>query len=112
MSKQAAPKIYERDVLSAVREYLTLRGITHWRCNTGAYSDNGRFIRYGKTGSSDFIGVCPDGRFLAVECKRPGGRLSEAQRIFLDEINASGGVGIAVDSVGSLEKRLKEQGVV
>jgi hypothetical protein len=111
MSKQAAPKIYERDVLSAAHEYLTLRGITHWRNNTGTVMYKERPIRYGKTGSSDIIGVCPDGRFLAVECKRPGGRLSAAQGGFLSGINACGGVGIVVDSVESLERQLKERGI-
>ena len=86
MKKQ--PAIREAEVIRAVGEYLSVRRIPYWRNNTGAYKEGKRFIRYGITGSSDFIGICPDGRFLAVECKRPAtGVLSAAQREFLDLIN-------------------------
>jgi hypothetical protein len=111
--KSSPPKISEGDVLRVVDEFLTLRKIYHWRNNSGAYKYRDRFIRYGKTGSSDFLGICPDGRFLAVECKRPvDGVLSAAQREFLDAINRNGGIGIFVDSVESLGTQLKEAGVV
>ena len=36
-----------------------------------------RFVRYGLAGSSDYQGYGHDGRFLAVECKRPSGKLSK-----------------------------------
>jgi hypothetical protein len=105
--------IKESAVIRAVDEYLTVSGIQHWRNNTGAHVEGSRFIRYGKPGSSDFCGVCPgSGRFLAVECKRPGGKLTEPQRDFLDMINRNGGVGIVVSSIESLEIQLKEAGVI
>jgi hypothetical protein len=111
--KAPQPKITEGDVMRIVDGFLTMRRIYHWRNNSGAYKDKARFIRYGKTGSSDFIGICPDGRFLAVECKRPnGGVLSAAQREFLDAVNRNGGVGIIASSVESLELQLKEAGVI
>ena len=96
-----------------VDDFLSLHRIYHWRNNSGAYKDKTRFIRYGKTGSSDFLGVCPDGRFLAVECKRPkGGVLTAAQREFLDAINRNGGLGIVVTSAEELNNQLKEAGVI
>jgi hypothetical protein len=53
-------------------------------------------IRYGKPGSADFLGICPDGRFLAIECKRPvGGRVSVEQIDFLFDVCKNGGLGIA-----------------
>lgn len=111
--KATPPKITEGDVLRVVDELLTLHRIYHWRNNSGAYKDKARFIRYGKTGSSDFLGICPDGRFLAVECKRPvNGVLSASQREFLDAINRNGGVGIIVRSAEELNNQLKEAGVV
>jgi hypothetical protein len=102
----------ENDVLRAVDNYLTIAGVTHWRNNTGAYKDGSRFIRYGKAGSSDFLGICPDGRFLAVECKRPGGKLTPAQEKFIDTINANNGVAIVVNSLESLATQLRGAGVL
>jgi hypothetical protein len=102
----------ERDVMTVVHQTLSIYGIFHYRNNTGAYKEKNRFIRYGCPGSSDYIGLCPDGRFLAVECKRPRGKPSEKQKQFLDKINGSNGVGIIVDSAESLIRQLKEKGVI
>ena len=41
-----------------------------------------------------------------------GGKLSEAQRNFLDAMNRTGAVGIVVHSVESLETQLREAGIV
>jgi hypothetical protein len=102
----------ERDVMTVIHQTLSACGIFHYRNNSGAYKEKNRFIRYGYPGSSDFIGICPDGRFLAVECKRPGGKLAENQREFITTINRSHGVAIVADSAESLVRQLKEQGVL
>ncbi len=56
-----------------------------------------RQIRCGLcVGSSDLVGIAPDGRFLAVEVKRPQGRVTAEQRRFVDAVIAAGGIaGIA-----------------
>lgn len=58
---------------------------------------NARPMRAGlMVGSSDIIGVGPDGRFLAIEVKTKTGRASTEQKTFIDIINKSGGIaGIA-----------------
>lgn len=43
-------------------------------------------------GSSDLIGWTGDGRFAAVEVKSHRGRVSEAQRAFIDAVRRAGGV--------------------
>jgi hypothetical protein len=112
--KKPVLKITEGDVIRVVDDFLSRHEICHWRNNTGAFkTERGGFVRAGHVGSSDFLGICPDGRFLAVECKRPlKGVLSVSQEEFLDCINRNGGVGIVVDSVDSLEKQLKDAGVI
>ncbi|MDR0449933.1 MAG: VRR-NUC domain-containing protein [Treponema sp.] len=102
----------ESEVLNAACQFLSVHGIFHYRNNTGAYKIKDRFIRYGFPGSSDIAGVCPDGRALYVECKKPGKKPSPRQREFLDRVNGLGAVGIVADSVLSLEKQLKERGVI
>lgn len=103
----------ERDVQSAILTMLRLHPKVAWayRVNTGAMvvpetereDENGRkrrtkrrFVRFMFPGCSDIIGQMKDGRFLAIECKRPGARTEaqrfEAQAQFLTLVKASGGV--------------------
>jgi hypothetical protein len=88
----------DRPEAAALIEVIrTLRGhpAIAWieRQNSGAFTDSrGQFVRFGWPGCSDVIGQLRDGRFLAVEVKAERGRLSEAQRIFLDRVAAAGGV--------------------
>lgn len=99
----------EDEVLRGCLEYLRMNHIFCYRNNTGAVKIGKRFIRYGTPGSSDIIGILPDGRFLAVECKREkGGRLSELQKAFLTAIQINGGVSIVARSVEELKKELEK----
>lgn len=103
----------ENKVLSDCMELLSALGIYHWRNNTGAYKKDGYYIRYGKVGSSDILGICPDGRFLAVECKRTqGGILSDEQKNFLVSIVKNNGVAIIANSAESLMEELKKNRVI
>lgn len=98
----------EDEVLRGCLDYLRATGHFVWRNNTGAVKIGRRFIRYGTPGSSDILGILPDGRFLAVECKREkGGRLSELQKAFLTAIKINGGVSIVARSVEELKKELE-----
>lgn len=69
--------------------------------------EQGRTIafRYGLCpGSSDLIGLGPGGRFVAIEVKRPGGgRVSQAQRLFLALIKKYGGLAGVARSVEEAE---------
>ncbi len=104
----------ESEVLRACLDYLSYRGIFHWRANAAAVPlKGGGFRRFvGLRGVSDILGVLPGGRMLAVECKRPGCKPSSDQDQFLDNVTKLGGVGIWVSSVSELEADLKELGVL
>ena len=101
----------ESDVQTACLQYLRLRRIFHWRQNSGAFkTQSGWFKCCSIKGVSDILGILPDGRFLAVECKREnGGVVSPEQKEFLLNINANGGVGIVVRSGDELARQLKER---
>lgn len=104
----------EADVLRACLRYLLLAGIPHWRANAGAarlqHQDGSeRFVRFGIEGQSDILGVIPGtGRFLAVETKAPGGRLSDDQVAFLEMVNRAGGLGIVARSAEELAEQLDQ----
>jgi len=53
--------------------------------------------RIGKTGISDIIGFLKDGRFLAIEKKRKGEKVSDEQKLFIEKVRLCGGVaGVAI----------------
>jgi hypothetical protein len=88
----------EANVMNDALLALSAAGCLAWRNNTGQLPDaNGRPIKFGLcVGSSDIIGVAPDGRFLAVECKTAIGQPTDAQVRFIDAVRAKGGrAGIA-----------------
>jgi len=101
----------ETQIQSQIMEYLKLSGITAWRNNTRTVKLGGRMVHMGLCkGSSDIIGVLPDGRFLAIEVKRPGGKLTPEQSRFLALVNWRGGVGVVAngtDAVDQLIRRIK-----
>lgn len=111
--------VRESVVLRQVEEWLTLRHIWHMRCNNSAgKAQSGQFMRsftcngHAVSGVSDIYAV-KDGVSIWIECKRPvGGKLSDGQRNFLDAMNRNGAVGIVVNGIESLEKQLKEAGVI
>lgn len=98
----------ETDIQRAILEFLQYKGIFCWRNNSGALQDkNGRLVRFGKVGSSDIMGILPDGKFLAIEVKGPKGKLSDHQKEFLDGISKNNGVAIVARSVEEVEQDLK-----
>lgn len=97
----------ETQLVNACLDLLVMFGVFAWRNNTGATKIGDRFIRFGMKGASDILGVLPGGRFLAVECKMPKGKTSEAQDEFLAGVNASGGLGIVVRSVDELAEKIE-----
>jgi hypothetical protein len=106
----------EGPVVSACLDYLAARGIMAWRNNSGAVKLTRRdgkegFVRFGKKGSADIIGVLPGGRFIAVECKTEKGRLSGEQTVFLENVKKAGGVAFVARSAYDVEKALKENGI-
>lgn len=83
----------EAAIQAECRLALSEAGCLIWRQNTGVLPDKtGRLIRFGLcVGSSDLIGVAPDGLFLAVEVKAAAGRASPAQINFMRAVIGRGG---------------------
>jgi len=104
-------KTPERDVLDGCLKYLQARGIFHWRNNTGAVQIRpGQFMRFGKVGSSDILGILPGGRLLCVECKASRGRLSPEQKKFIDNVRELGAFTAVVRDWWELDEKLREEG--
>lgn len=110
--KQSAKKTKgkaESEVLKECLEVLQAHNIYCWRQNTGAFkTQNGGFFRSSMAGVSDILGILPDGRFLAVECKREkGGVLSEKQKEFLKSVSENKGLAIVCNDAKKLEEMIE-----
>ena len=112
----AEPAACEADLYGPLMLEATRLGGRLFRNNVGLARYRGRAgvqqVRYGLApGSSDLIGWTPDGRFWAVEAKRPGWRqtpswLQSDQNKFLLAVCLAGGVGVVVTSIEELAASL------
>ena len=86
----------ERDIVTAIKKYLASLGsdVFFWK-------EHGSM--YGTNGVPDII-CCYKGRFLGLECKLPGGRLTELQKRAIEKINRAGGVACRVESVEDVKR--------
>lgn len=101
----------ESDILAAVCEYLAYKKVFFWRQNTMPPTQmvDGRRVfrrmpKWSMSGVPDIIAIGPAGRFLGIEVKRPGGRLSEAQMKFWEQCSTAGGMYCVVTSVDDMAK--------
>lgn len=106
----------EHGIQLLIQNYLTLRYPRHyiWRNNTGKIpAAHGRLVSFGKAGSADLIGIAPDGKFVALEIKKPSTRndTTAHQREFLEAICSRGGYAGVACSIEDVDAILRPQGV-
>ena len=78
-----------------------------WKNNTGVAKVNGGgVVRYGLTGSSDIIGICGGGKFLAIEVKTGNAKQSKEQCYFQVTVERLGGIYILARSLRDVEHLL------
>lgn len=118
--------IRETEITNQIRLALSKAGCITWRneCGVGwvgaaVHSAEGttvlrsaRRLTFGlMPGSSDLVGMTPDGRLLAVEVKTENGRKREKQKLFIDRVRAMGGrAGFARTVESALSIALGEPG--
>lgn len=107
--------LLESQIKTSILEFLSIHGIFCWNTpSTGIYDPSrGKFRarrgRFQIKGVSDILGILPDGRFLAIEVKRPkGGRVSPDQAFFVEKIRQSGGVAGVCRSIDEVRYLLCE----
>ena len=86
----------EIEIVAAIKKYLSSLGsdVFFWKEHGSVYGTNG---------VPDII-CCYKGRFLGLECKRPGGRLTELQKRAIKKINRAVGVACRVESVEDVKR--------
>jgi hypothetical protein len=108
----AAP---EAEVLRFCLELLKLRGVFAWRNNNAGIRRRDKAGREfyafsGAKGSADIFAIW-HGRFISIECKRTGGKMTEYQDSWLRAVRDAGGAAWVVCSAAELDEQLKALGV-
>ena len=90
----------ERDIVAAIKKYLFSLGadVFFWKEHGSPY---------GTSGVPDII-CCYRGRFIGMECKLPGGRLTEMQKRVISKINRAGGIARRVESVDDAKAIIRQ----
>ena len=80
----------ESELTSAIRSLLKTAGVFAWKNWSGPMSS--------PKGIADILG-CWQGRFVAIEVKRPGGRTTPEQERFLEAVRRHGGIAFVARSI-------------
>jgi len=106
----------EKQIQRAILDFLRVNKICCWKNNnTGIYKKaTNSYIPSPIHGVADIIGLIPhqNGRFIAIEVKRPNGKQTDCQKIFEEMIKENNGIYILTHSVDELEKQLKELNII
>ncbi len=93
---ERSQRITEKQLTADIRKLLKRHG--------------GHFVKYwggpmSKVGVADLVG-CFRGKAVAIEIKRPGGKVTEAQEKFLRRWNEAGGIAFVARSVDEVIEQL------
>lgn len=103
------------DLTNSIIDYIRRIGGKAWRNNTGAmratYTDKRgdakeRFMRFGEKGSGDVLAL-HRGTFYSIEVKTGRDQLNENQMVWIDDVNAHGGVAFEARSIDDVMARVR-----
>jgi len=103
----------EKEIEKEILHYLNLiPGVFAWKNDTQGLIGPGGRLRartgFHINGGSDILGCMePTGQLIALEVKRPGGKVTQAQDAFIAKIRALGGIAGVVYSVHDVERLIK-----
>lgn len=94
-------KILEKHIQRDIMQYLRHKGWVVVKAPTSGIFNKDRqtYIPLGQKGISDLLCCAPGGKFVAIEVKAEGGKLSDHQAVFLDEVRRAGGTAIVAYSL-------------
>ena len=91
------------------------RGVVWWHSPNGGWRSPVEakiFQSLGvRAGVADLV-LLHDGQFFALELKAPGGRLTESQAAFLDDVEAAGGVVACAEGLDAALRKLERWGLL
>lgn len=112
-SKVVSRKIKTGDLTTHSLRALAMKGYEAWRNNSvGIWDPQKQVFRKNKAaklGVSDVIGFHRrTGQFAACEIKNGKDTLSDDQRLFLEDVQRSGGLAMVVRTIDDIEKFMRD----
>lgn len=99
----------ERTVQNAILLWLRANGCLVAVTDAGAAYRAGAFFGDAiPRGWPDITGLLPDGRFIGVEVKAPGGRQSLAQKAMEQEIRERNGIYVLAFGIDDVRREIEE----
>src|SRR5690625_4700962 len=92
----------EKRIEHQIRQYLDSLGAWHIKTHGNMFS---------RAGTPDIV-ACINGRFVAIEVKRPGGVVSPLQAANIELIKKAGGIASVAYSLEETEGILQDEGLV
>lgn len=89
--------ITEADITKQIRDYLNYKNIFHWKQWQGPMSQ--------PRGVSDIIGII-NGKFFAIEIKKPRGQPTDHQINFMASVRSAGGIAFVAYGIEEVQKEL------
>ena len=103
----------EQTIHRTIVQHLRTRavpGCTWWHTPNGGWRspvEAAIFKSLGvRAGVADLV-LLHDGQFFALELKAPGGRLTESQSAFLDDVEAAGGIVACAEGLDAALRKLE-----
>lgn len=103
----------EKQIETMILDFLSYQRGYYWKNNSvGIYDPVKKLYRKAKSkyainGTSDILGVLPDGKLVAIEVKALKGRLSASQSEFLNNIKINGGVAFVAKCLRDVQDNLE-----
>lgn len=97
----------ESDIQNAIIKWLEWNRFLVIKINNvGILKANGQYIPPRQRGISDIIAL-KDGKFYAIECKRPGQKPTIYQEDFIKQVQQHGGIGFVATSIDDVKKSIQ-----
>lgn len=95
--------LLEQDIQKSIIDYLRIKKYVVFKANSTQFGiRDGKAFAFASTqkGVSDIIACSTKGSFVAIECKKPGGKKPTPEQLdFLAQVKANGGIGIVAYSL-------------
>ena len=108
MPKKKKP--LEKDIQKTIIDYLRWKKFLVVKINNvGIFNQKTKkYIPPPQKGISDLLVCAPDGRFIAIEIKRPGNKPTPEQEAFLKQVIEAGGIAMVADNIDDVMSLVRD----
>lgn len=95
----------EHQIQALILDWLKLKGIFHYRQNSGGMKKGKHFLKFGAKGAPDIVCVVK-GQYVGIEVKGPKGSMTLGQVFFGHQLTCAGGLYLIASTLEDVTKVL------